>query len=150
VSSEEAADILVALWRKWRSRSPVGRGAVTREQYWIMKKLRENGPMKVKDVAKSIGCTAGSASVAIKRLEKGGMVKRERSSDDERVVRVSLRKGAAEKLDSWRRDQFGSMSGILGKLTASDRRLLVGILGKALSESEKTAKEAGPARVGAA
>jgi DNA-binding MarR family transcriptional regulator len=132
VSSEEIGDLLMVLWQRWRSASPVRRGAITREQYWILRVLMENGNMRIKDLASAIGCTAGSASVAVKRLEKAGLVSRERSEKDERVVTVTLEKQGIKKLDAWRDEQLASMAKVFEPLSSEERRTMRDLLGKAL------------------
>jgi DNA-binding MarR family transcriptional regulator len=133
VSSEEIGDLLMVFWQRWRLASPVRRGAITREQYWMLRMLSEHGPMKIKDLASTIGCTAGSASVAVKRLEKGGLVKRERSEKDERVVTVILEKKGIKSLDAWRAEQLRSMTVLFDSFSPEERRVLHGLLGKALT-----------------
>jgi DNA-binding MarR family transcriptional regulator len=98
--------------------------------------LSERREMKIKDLASAIGCTPGSASVAVKRLQKGGLVKRERGEKDERVVRVSLARRGAIRLDSWRGKQLASMSGLFDPLSAKDRRALRGLLQKAIAATD--------------
>lgn len=139
MSSTEISDLTMLLWQKWRSASPIRRGAVTREQYWILRTLTERGELKVKEIASAIGTTAGSASVAVKRMEKAGLVKRKRSEMDERVVTVALGKQGAEKLEAWRAEQLASMAALFDALTREERRSLRDLLRKAL------ATESGPA-----
>jgi MarR family transcriptional regulator, organic hydroperoxide resistance regulator len=133
VSSEEIGDLLMIFWQRWRSASPVRKGAITREQYWILRTLSEGGPMKIKDLASAIGCTAGSASVAVKRLEKGRLVKRERNKKDERVVTVNLGKKGAERLGAWRAEQLSSMTTLFEPLSQEERVSLRDLLEKSLS-----------------
>ena len=109
------------------------RGAITREQYWILRMLSERGKMKIKDLASAIGCTPGSASVAVKRLERTGLVRRERKEQDERVVTVTLAKRGTKKLDSWREEQRTYMSAQFELLNARKKRVLRGLLKKALA-----------------
>jgi len=132
MSSESISDLLQVLWQRWRSASPVKRGAITREQYWVLRMLSERGKMKIKEIASAIGCTAGSASIAAKRLERAGLVKRERGEKDERVVTVRLAKKGTKKLDSWRREQLVSMSTLFEPLSAGEKQALCDILEKAL------------------
>ena len=109
------------------------KGAITREQYWILRMLSERGPMKIKDLASTIGCTAGSASVAVKRLERAGLAKRERSEKDERVVTVILEKKGVKSLQAWGTEQLNSMTTIFSSLSAEERRTLRTLLAKALT-----------------
>jgi DNA-binding MarR family transcriptional regulator len=133
VSSEEIGDLLIALWRRWRAASPVGRGAITQEQYWVLKTLDSHGPLKVKDLASMLGCTPGSASVAVKRLEQGGMVKRRRSEDDERVVTVTLARAGGEKLRAWRGAQTKALAALFEPLDSEERDMLRELLVRALA-----------------
>lgn len=91
--------------------------------------------MKIKDLASAIGCTAGSASVAVKRLEKAGLVRRERSEKDERVVTVSLARQGVKTLDAWKGEQLASMEALFEHLSPGERRTLHGLLEKALEGS---------------
>jgi len=132
VPSEDIGDLLLVLWQRWRSASPVRKGAITREQYWILRTLSERGMMKIKDIASAIGCTPGSASIAVKRLERSGLVRRERGQRDERVVTVTLSRRGARKLDSWRGEQLVSMSALFEPLSTREKYVLRSILEKAL------------------
>jgi len=132
VSSESISDLLLVLWQRWRSASPVKRGAITREQYWVLRTLSERGKMKIKDLASAIGCTPGSASVAVKRLERAGLVRRERREKDERVVTVTLARRGNKRLDSWRGEQLSYMSTLFEPLSVNEKRVLRGLLEKAL------------------
>jgi len=89
--------------------------------------------MKIKDLASAIGCTAGSASVAVKRLEKAGLVSRERSEKDERVVTVVLGKKGVERLGVWRAEQLSSMAALFEQLSPKERRTMRDLLGKSLA-----------------
>lgn len=91
--------------------------------------------MKIKDLASAIGCTAGSASVAVKRLEKAGLVSRERSESDERIVTVILGKKGVERLSSWRAEQLASMAALFESLSPEERRTMLDLLEKSLSVS---------------
>lgn len=135
VSSEEVADLLLVVWQKWRLASPVRRGAITREQYWVLRILSERGPMRIKDLASAIGTTVGSTSVAMKRLERAGMVTRKRSDKDERVVTVSLGRRGVAMLEAWKKEQLASVAGLFESLGPGERRTLRGLLSKALRAS---------------
>jgi len=99
--------------------------------------------MKIKDLAYSIGCTPGSASVSVKRLEKAGLVRRSRSKADERVVTVTLARKGAESLDAWERLQLASMAEVFEALTPEERRTLHTLLGKALRAGDRYVETAG-------
>jgi len=133
MASEDIGDLVMVMWQRWRSASPVRKGAITREQYWVLRLLMERGSMKVKDLALAIGCTPGSASVAVKRLEKSGLVRRDRSARDERVVTVILEKEGVKRLSAWRDNQVASMNQLFDSLSPEERKSLRLLLQKALS-----------------
>jgi len=143
VPSQEMGDLILALWQRWRAASPIRRGAITREQYWILRTLMDQGDLKVKDLASAIGCTAGSASVAVKRMERGGLVKRERGKKDERIVTVTLAKQGAKMLGAWRKEQLDSMDALFESLSPVERRSLRELLQKALSRGEEGVQSSG-------
>ena len=108
--------------------------------------LSERGKMKIKDLALAIGCTPGSASVAVKRLERAGLVIRERGEKDERVVTVTLAKRGVEKLDSWRGEQLASMTALFEPLSPGEKRALIGLLERALASGGYLPTPTGGAR----
>lgn len=146
MSSTEASDLILALWQRWRAASPVRRGAITREQYWIMRTLMDHGSMRIKDLASAIGCTAGSASVAVKRMERAGLVNRERGREDERVVTVTLAKQGVKMLDTWRKEQLDSMDALFEPLSQGEKRSLRALLEKALSRGEGVRSPGSPGK----
>ena len=136
-------DLLIAVWREWRSASPVRRRAVTQEQYWVLKTLDEEGALRVKDLAARLGCTPGSASVAVKRMERDGLVERERSRKDERVVSVSLTRRGRSNLRWWRAEQLNSISSLFEVLTPGERANLKVLLQKGLESAGTASRAAG-------
>jgi DNA-binding MarR family transcriptional regulator len=133
MSSQEVGDLLMALSRQWKLASPVRRGRVTQEQYWVLKTLNEEGPLRVKDLATKLGCTSGSASITLKRMEREGLVDRERNKADERVVTVELAGKGRERLAWWRGEQLRSVSALFDSLTSTERNELVRLLEKGLA-----------------
>ena len=63
---------------------------VTIEQYWILRLLYDSGPHPIKDIASEMGTTHSPITLSVKRLEQRGLVRRERGTEDERVVIVHL------------------------------------------------------------
>ncbi|MGF7400768.1 MarR family transcriptional regulator [Thermoanaerobacterium thermosaccharolyticum] len=63
---------------------------ITGPQGMIIGILMRHGEMKISDLSEKMGLTNSTVSGIIDRLEKQGMVKRVRSSDDRRVVYVKI------------------------------------------------------------
>ena len=63
---------------------------LTHPQYLVMLVLWENGDSSVRDLGTALRLDSATLSPLLKRLEGAGLVRRTRSSEDERVVVVSL------------------------------------------------------------
>ncbi|WP_042386921.1 MarR family winged helix-turn-helix transcriptional regulator [Streptacidiphilus melanogenes] len=103
---------------------------LTYPQYLAMLALWEHGELSVKRLGELLRLDSGTLSPLLKRLEAAGLVKRERSAQDERSVLVSatasgaaLREQATEvPLEVARRTGFDvaemrELRGLLGRLT---------------------------------
>ncbi|MEU9209420.1 MarR family transcriptional regulator [Streptomyces sp. NPDC048415] len=64
--------------------------ALTYPQYLVMLVLWEHGELPVKKLGEHLRLDSGTLSPLLKRLEAAGLVRRERSTRDERSVRVHL------------------------------------------------------------
>ncbi|MCX4539597.1 MarR family transcriptional regulator [Streptomyces sp. NBC_01565] len=69
---------------------------LTYPQYLVMLVLWEQGELPVKELGHHLRLDSGTLSPLLKRLEATGLIRRERSAEDERSVHVSLtEEGAA-------------------------------------------------------
>lgn len=74
--------------------------------------LREKGMCTMGELAKSLNLTMSAATAIIDKMIEHGLVKRERSQEDRRVVRVGLLRAAmdlAKKMDKERTEAFVDM-----------------------------------------
>jgi MarR family transcriptional regulator, organic hydroperoxide resistance regulator len=63
---------------------------LTHPQYLVMLALWQRGQVSVKDLSGLLQLDAGTLSPLLKRLEAAGLVRRDRDSRDERLLRVTL------------------------------------------------------------
>ncbi|MGW4483878.1 MarR family winged helix-turn-helix transcriptional regulator [Amycolatopsis sp. NPDC004368] len=63
---------------------------LTYPQYLVMLALWERDAQQVKELGTALNLDSGTLSPLLKRLEKAGLVSRERQADDERSVRITL------------------------------------------------------------
>lgn len=63
---------------------------LTYSQYLVMLVLWEHGPQPVKDIGERLRLDSGTLSPLLKRLEAAGLVRRDRSREDERSVLIDL------------------------------------------------------------
>ncbi|MFD5081319.1 MarR family winged helix-turn-helix transcriptional regulator [Kitasatospora sp. NPDC058406] len=68
---------------------------LTYPQYLVMLVLWEQGELPVKRIGERLRLDSGTLSPLLKRLEAAGLVRRERSPEDERSVTVSLTEDGA-------------------------------------------------------
>jgi DNA-binding MarR family transcriptional regulator len=63
---------------------------LTHPQYLVMLALWERSPLSVKELSGLLRLDPGTLSPLLKRLEAGGLIRRGRDRDDERVMAVTL------------------------------------------------------------
>lgn len=80
-----AARNVVAIYRPILE--PLG---LTHPQYLVMLALWERSPRTLNDLAADLALDPATASPLVKRLEKEGLIARERSSEDERRLDIRL------------------------------------------------------------
>jgi DNA-binding MarR family transcriptional regulator len=80
-----AARTVIALYRPVLE--PMG---LTHPQYLVMLALWESEPVSVKDLSRMLQLEPATLSPLLKRLEAAGLLRRERSTTDERSLAVTL------------------------------------------------------------
>lgn len=104
---------------------------LTYPQYLVMLVLWEHGPQPVKTIGERLRLDSGTLSPLLKRLETAGLVRRERSSEDERSVTVQLTP-AGDELRARALPVPRRMLAATG-LTIEELRTLQGLLGRVTS-----------------
>ncbi|MEX2971934.1 MarR family winged helix-turn-helix transcriptional regulator [Streptomyces sioyaensis] len=105
---------------------------LTYPQYLVMLVLWEHGPQPVKAIGEQLRLDSGTLSPLLKRLESAGLVRRERSTEDERSVTIHLTPAGdelrAEALPVPRRmlaatgltiEELRTLQGLLGRVTSA-------------------------------
>ena len=110
MEADQLLDGLFAIWRLMRRAiSTNQQSTLTLEQFWLLRHLWQQGSMTIGELATALSITPGSVTIASKRLEKDGLVTRDRQAYDERIVRVALTPEAHTILEGWlahRREVF--------------------------------------------
>ncbi|MDN3354650.1 MarR family transcriptional regulator [Actinomadura sp. DC4] len=74
---------------------------LTHPQYLVMLALWQRSPLSVKELSGLLQLDPGTLSPLLKRLETGGLIRRGRDADDERLLAVTLTdKGRALRADA--------------------------------------------------
>src|SRR5512133_2756859 len=130
---ENLAEELLTLWRVLRGIShPLKRAEMTPEQYWLLRVLNRASPLRIGELAGELGIATSSATAACKRLEKAGLLKRERQVDDERIVHVSLTAQGLAQIEAWRQRKREALAQLLSVLDEREQQELQRILERVL------------------
>lgn len=113
---EQEVTHLFSLYREFiMSREKDG---LTHVQAVMMRHLFVNGPSTVSDIADFMGVTMAAVSSLTDRLVKNGLITRERSETDRRVVMVSLTPGGHEEIQRFmdlRREKIKTLLKVMGE-----------------------------------
>ena len=142
MATERLVEDLLTLWRQLRNLShPVRRAEMTPEQYWLLRLLHRSGSLSISELANELGIAISSATVSCKRLEKAGLLTRERQSDDERVVRVALTEQGLAQIDSWRQRKREVLTRWLSVLDEQEQKTLQSLIERVLEAADARAFE---------
>ena len=137
-SAERLHRCLSKLFSILRRGDPSGSAAgaeLTLAQLSILVTLLDQGPIRMTDLAAHERVRTPTTTVAIRRLEKIGLVKRSRDPSDLRAVLVDITpRGLAVHRESLT-NRIGSLSVLLSQLSESDLETLT----KALAQLERLA-----------
>jgi DNA-binding MarR family transcriptional regulator len=85
-------------------------------QIWAMAALHQTPGMKVSELAQALSIHASTASNLLHKIEKAGLIRRERNSADQRVVRLYLTEAGEKALDKAPQPLTGILTHALGQL----------------------------------
>ncbi len=120
-----------------RASHPIRRGEMTPEQYWLLRLLRRRGTLNISEMAEALGVSGSSITTASKRLEKVGLVTRQRQIDDERIVLVMLTEQGNEQIEAWQQRRRAFLQDLLAPLDQAQQVILQDLLEHILHEAEQ-------------
>ncbi len=110
---------------------------LTLPQFGILEALHHLGPLQLGELADKLLVTGGNVTYVMDRLEKQGLVERDRSGADRRVVTAKLTPAGRAVIENVFPDHTAFIHELTGHLSSSERVQLRGLLkklGKGLSE----------------
>ena len=138
MTSDRLVDDVLALYHLIRRTShPVHRAEMTPEQYWLLRLVNRSGALSIGELAEALGVTGSSVTTACKRLEKAGLVTRERQADDERMVRVVLTVQGLARIESWQQQRRELLTQLLAPLDQDEQRTLQHLLERVLETADR-------------
>lgn len=92
--------------------------------------------MSVSALARAQGVQASTITITTKRLQELGYLQRQRGTEDERLVLVSLTEIAEQRLEQWQDSQMRALSQLVDRLGQDERATLEALLGRILEGEE--------------
>lgn len=89
---------------------------VSGAQIWALAALRQTPGMKVSELAQALSIHASTASNLLDKIEKAGLIRRERKHADQRVVQLYLTESGEKALEKAPQPLTGILTHALGKL----------------------------------
>ena len=94
------------MWKAFRAVEAYDRASISRSgfkclsDFAVLEVLLHKGPMPVNAIGEKVMLTSGSITTAVQRLEKQGLLRRERGQEDGRVVLVHLTGAGRERIEA--------------------------------------------------
>jgi DNA-binding MarR family transcriptional regulator len=131
---DNLGDDIHHVWRQIRRETHPGRrGDLTPEQLWLLRHLRDDGPLSVGELGRLLGVSQSAATTACQRLERAGLATRTRDSDDERIVRVAITAAGNTHIEAWQQRQQAALAPLLASMTVQEAAELRRLLRKMLN-----------------
>jgi DNA-binding MarR family transcriptional regulator len=128
----ELSKIFPLLIREFAKRQSnfFAKGVLTVPQVVILDYLAERGPCKMNELAKVLNVTMSAVTPIVDKMIKLKLVKRERSTEDRRVVKIIMLNQGKEKLREIREERKNIMNDFFSVLTKSEKYSYVKLLKK--------------------
>lgn len=112
--------------------------SLTEAQLAVLEVLEDHEKMKPSDLIPFLATTPAAVTMLLDRMEKNGLIRRDRDDQDRRIVWVSLSdKGRMEtERGITIRNEF--MNSVLSNISMHNQQLLVYLLGKMTTQKQKS------------
>jgi len=96
-------------------------GFASLSDFAVLEVLLHKGALPVNAIGEKVLLTSGSITTAVQRLEKKGLVRRERSGGDARVVLVHLTEAGLARIESAFADHAGNLDALFAEFSDDER-----------------------------
>lgn len=117
---------------------------LTAPQFGVLEALYHVGPLSLGELAEKLLVTGGNVTYVMDRLESQGLVARERSGDDRRVVKAHLTTKGRATIEGVFPGHVDFVHGLVSNLDPKDREVLRNLLkklGKGIAGGTEEGKE---------
>jgi len=105
-------------------------GFASLSDFAVLEVLLHKGALPVNTIGEKVLLTSGSITTAVQRLEKKGLVRRERSEGDARVVLVYLTDEGRSLIEKAFRAHADSLDELFAEFTDQERAQFAGLMRK--------------------
>lgn len=146
---DEVDPILVAIRRITRaidlhSKQLVKRAGLTVPQLLVMQAIRRGGKQSIGAIAADVSLSQATVTTVLDRLERGGLVRRERSDQDRRVVSACLTLDGQAKLEEAPEPMQTNFMREFARLESWERHMLTAALERVASMMDAEDLDAAP------
>ncbi len=132
---QTAPHIRLVLWKAAKSIERVDHASIAEtglqlSEFGILEILLHKGSLPINAIGQKILLTSGSMTAAVNRLEKKGLVTRERDPQDGRCFRVHLTETGRDVIELAFERHAANLEKVVSVLTAAERDELVRLLKK--------------------
>ncbi len=104
--------------------------SLTESQLTVLELLGNQPKMKPSDMIPFLATTPAAVTMLLDRMEKGGLISRERDENDRRIVWVSITEKGKEQAEHGREVRTEFLSQMLDRISTHNQQLLLFLLGK--------------------
>lgn len=103
---------------------------LTESQLTVLEVIMERGTMKPSDFIPYLATSPAAVTMLLDRMEKNGLLGRERDSVDRRIVWVSISEKGKQEAERGVQIRDAFLSTVLNRISSHNQQLLVYLLGK--------------------
>lgn len=110
--------------------------ALTDAQLTVLELLQESSGMKPSDLTSHLATSAAAVTMLLDRMEKNGLIARERDEADRRIVRVRITELGERETERGLSIRHAFFSSALNHISSHNQQLLVYLMGKLVPAPE--------------
>jgi DNA-binding MarR family transcriptional regulator len=152
MTTPDCEEVLITLRKIVRaislqSKQLVQLSGITTPQLLVMRAINRNGPISIGVLSKEVSLSQATVTAIIDRLEKKGLVKRERSKKDKRRVNVEMTPQGLSTLETAPSPIQESFSQSFSRLEEWEQKLILSTLQRVAMMMDATDLPAAPVLV---
>jgi len=120
-----------------REQNAISQGIITLPQFLGLSFLRKNPGSPVKAFSQTLGMKPSSASGLIDRMVQNGLMRREHSTTDRRVVLLTLKAKGERMVDEIMEQKRQSVAELFAPLTADERTTYLKLMQKVVEQVDE-------------